>query len=137
MNDLEIAEQILKTRNVNLVVVKDAKAVVVSDKPGLEVPLSLASSNLSKIAGAAVADQIVGKAAALLYAYMKVDSVYGVTMSQEGLKMLRRHRITAKAERLIPHIVCQDGENPCPFERAVHMIDSLEEAYRRLKEVRT
>ncbi len=137
MDDLKIAEKTLKSQNANFVLVKDSKPIIITDSPGLEGPISAASSHPQEAVGSAVADRIVGKAAALLYAYMRIDSAFALTISREGQKVLEEYGIKNKSEKVIPHIIGRDGKNICIFEKAVDGIDNLEKAYQTLKKMKT
>lgn len=51
------------------------------------------------------ADKIVGKAAALLYAYMGVAELYAEVLSKHALPILRDYNITIKFGKIVSQII--------------------------------
>jgi hypothetical protein len=137
MNDLDVAEQILKSKDCNFVLVKNSHPMVVSNDHGLKKPLEIASTSPHAADGAAVADRIVGKAAALIYVFLKVRSVFARTISQEGYNILKKHLVEAKMDMIIPRIIGKDGEHICIFERAVQNVNDPKEANTILNKIIT
>lgn len=131
--DLEIAKQKLKEMGLSLVVVKGGKIIFKSSLQGL-AGLIEAIERLSKSAYySSVADKIVGKAAALLIAYLRASEVYAVTMSRSGLDTLAKHHIRVEYERLVPEIMNRRGDDLCPFEKITLNVEVPEEAYIKIK----
>ena len=134
MSDLEIAKQTLKKKNLTLAVAKNGKIIFQSDSHGV-IGLFEAIEQLgSNLEGAAVADKIVGKAAALLCAYSRVNAVFASTLSLEGKNTLERNGIKYEYEALVPKILDRTGKDMCPFERFSLNLENPREAYFRLKE---
>jgi len=134
MSDLEIAKQTLKKKNLTLAVAKNGKIIFQSDSHGV-IGLFEAIEQLgSNLEGAAVADKIVGKAAALLCAYSRVNAVFASTLSLEGKNTLERNGIKYEYEALVPKILDRTGKSMCPFERFSLNLENPREAYFRLKE---
>ena len=82
---------------------------------------------------AAVADKVIGKAAALLMVYAGVREVYAAVSSEPAACVFRSHGIPYKAGGLVPRIVNRRKDGLCPMESRVMDIDSPEEAYHCLK----
>ncbi len=82
---------------------------------------------------AAVADKVVGKAAALLCAFSRVKSVFALTLSIEGRKTLEESEIIYEFENLVPKILDKSGKDMCPFEKFSLSIENPKEAYFKLK----
>lgn len=83
--------------------------------------------------GSSVSDKIVGKAAALLYSYLEVKSVYAAVMSKKGREVLLRYGIEAESDVLTEEIRNRAGDGICPMEAAVADIEEPSEAVTAIK----
>jgi len=134
MSDLEIAKQTLKKRKLALAIAKNGKIIFQSDSHGV-IGLFEAIEQLGdELKGAAVADRIVGKAAALLCVYSQVDAVFASVLSLKGKDTLEKNDIKYEYEILVPRILDKTGKDACPFEKFSLNLENPEEAYFRLKE---
>jgi hypothetical protein len=129
-SDLSGAEEALKGRALTIAVVKNGKLIFSTNAPGLMAIFWAHKALGGELAGSSVADKVVGKAAALIYAYHRVRAVFGATMSEGALAVLRDRGIGLKFDRLVPVIKGKDGIRMCPFERAVMDARDPEEAVR-------
>ena len=84
--------------------------------------------------GACAADRIVGKAAAMLYAFMGVKGVFAEVLSESGLAVLKKYGIYAEYATLTPKIINREGTGLCPMEQTVLTIDEPSAAYAALRE---
>jgi len=133
MKDLEKAKRILKDKNQSLVIVKDGKTIFCSDSPGIDGILQAIEKFGENLSGASVADKVIGKAAALLLAYSRVEEAYAVTLSRNGLRTLEAHDIPVEYDILVSEILDKKGRSICPFEKLVLKIDSPNQAFEDLK----
>ena len=133
MKDLERAREILKEKKLSLVIVKNGEVIFSSGSPGINSILQAIESLGDHISGASAADKVVGKAAALLFAYSRIKGVYAVILSIEGLNVLRKNRILIEYEELVPRILDKSGKDICPFEEIVLEVESPSQAYEELK----
>lgn len=130
-----MAESSLRIRRATILVVKDGKIVFSTKVPGLKAIFEAAEHLRDEFKGAAVADKVVGKAAALLYAYFQVSSVYGSLMSEGASKVFRDQGIEFRFGRLVPVILGKDRVRVCPFERRVAGISDPRNGFRILYEM--
>ncbi len=79
-----------------------------------------------ELRGAAVADKIIGRAAASLLCSAGVGEAFAFLMSETGLALLREHGIKAGYERLVPVILNRTETDLCPMERSVEGVDDIE-----------
>ncbi len=79
-----------------------------------------------KLAGAAVADKIVGRAAACLLCHAGVSEVFAFLMSESALSLLAEHGIKASYAELAPVILNRSETDLCPMEKIVEGVDDLE-----------
>jgi len=133
MRDLEKAKRILKDKNQSLVIVKEGRTIFCSDSSGIESILQAIEKFGEHLSEASIADKVVGKAAALLFAYSHVARVYAATLSRKGLSTLRKHDISVEYDLLVPEILDRKGKDICPFEKFVLKIESPACAFEELK----
>lgn len=111
-----------------------SKDTVITEKGrGISPLLSLIDKSAA-LEGFSAADKIVGKAAALLYAYMKVRAVYAPVMSKGAEAVLKAHNIEVYYEDSPTEIINRQNTGLCPMEKAVLNVSSPFEAYCVLKE---
>jgi len=133
MQDLDIAKNVLKKNNSNLVIVRNGRVLFETTSPGIRGLLAAVEKIGKGLKGSAVADKIVGEAAAQLCAYSRVNEVFAVTLSQCGKNILEKNDIRCEYENLVPHILNFKKTDLCPFEKLVTGCNNSEEAYEKLK----
>ena len=133
MNDLDIAKNLLKENNDTLVIVKRGKVLFETNSPGIRGLLAAIEKIGKELKASAVADKLVGEAAAQLCAYSNVLEVFAVTLSQCGKDVLEKNNIRYEYENLVPHILNSNKTDLCPFEKMVIGSNSPQEAFRKLK----
>lgn len=84
--------------------------------------------------GFSAADRVIGKAAALLLLYAGVKAVYSPTMSEEALRVLREHGVSASCDQTVPGILNRTKTGPCPMEACVAEIEDPQKAFFALRE---
>lgn len=129
MTDLQTAKFNLAGHTICLC--KDG-ACIASDKRGIAPMMDFMASGLN-LAGYSVADIVVGKAAALLFAKSGIKSVYAKTLSRSGKKILELYGIKYEYETLTERIINRSGTDICPMEKAVSATNDPLEAYDLLK----
>jgi len=133
MKDLKLAKQRLKEKKFNLLIVKDGGVIFATKSQGIRGLLQAIEKLGKQLIGSSVADRIVGRAAAMLCAYFKASSVFAVTISEEGEKMLKENEISYQFENRVPNILNYERTDVCPFEKHVMGLTKPEEAYEKLK----
>ncbi len=134
MQDLEMAKSILKKNNDTLVIVKRGRVLFETNSSGIKGLLTAIESVGKELKESAVADKLVGEAAAQLCVYSNVSKVFAVTLSRCGKDILERYDIGYEYESLVPHILNINKTDLCPFEKLVAGSSSPQEAYERLKQ---
>ena len=133
MRDLRLAKLRLKEGDLTLVIVKEGRVIFETKSQGVSGFL-LAIEKFGKgLVASSVADKIVGAAAAMLCAHSKVASVFAVTISEEGMKVLEDNSILYEFESRVPNILNYDKTDICPFEKLAAGSREPKEAYDRLK----
>ncbi len=86
---------------------------------GIGPLLGLYDASPEAFAGAAVADKVIGRAAAMILALAGASAVYASVMSESGRDMLSLHGVKWACAELAPFIVNRDGTGMCPVEQSV------------------
>ncbi|MCX8171079.1 MAG: DUF1893 domain-containing protein [Candidatus Bathyarchaeota archaeon] len=128
-----MAKRELKEKNLSLVIVKGEKIIFKSNLQGLTGLIQAIDSLGNNISSSSVADKIVGRAAALLIAYFHAEEVYAATISERGLDTLKKYGVRVEYDTLVPEIMNRWGTDICPFEKLSLIIESPNEAYRKIK----
>jgi len=105
MRDLNLAELRLKEKNLTLVIVKRGKIIFETRTPSITGFLQAIKELNKELIESSVADKIVGRAAAMLCVYSKAASVFAVTISEEGIKVLEDNRVFYRFENRVPNIL--------------------------------
>lgn len=101
---------------------------------GVKTLLSLQSGSL---AGAFVADRVVGKAAAMLMVRGGAIEVYAEVISAPALEILKAHKVVCLYGEVVSNIINRDKTGICPMEQAVLGVNDIERAYGILVEKTT
>ena len=83
--------------------------------------------------GYGAADQVVGKAAALLYVYLGIRDLYGQVISEPAIQALEEYGITYTYDECVPYIINRKKDGMCPMEQTVLDISEPEEAVNALR----
>jgi len=133
MQDLKIAKLRLKEEDLTLVIVKNGRVIFETESQGVGGFLQAIEKFGKELVASSVADKIVGAAAAMLCAYSEVATVFAVTISEEGIKVLEDNGISYQFENRVPNILNQDRTDVCPFEKLAIGSRDPKEAYEKLK----
>ncbi|MCW4033732.1 MAG: DUF1893 domain-containing protein, partial [Candidatus Bathyarchaeota archaeon] len=69
----------------------------------------------------------------MLCVYCKVESVFALTISEGGVKVLEENGIRFAFEERVSHIMNRDKTDVCPFEKRAIDSKTAQEAYVNLK----
>ena len=114
--DLIMAAELLKKEGQSLVVVRDGRLLFSSQLPGIQPLLDALDNNV--LPGSAVADKIMGRAAAMVVALGQANAVHAPVMSQSAVDVLTDSGILHCADTLVPCILNEEGTDTCPLEIA-------------------
>ena len=93
---------------------------------GVRALLSIQNGTL---AGASVADKVVGKAAAMLFVRGGIKEVYAEIISEPALEVFKRHGVPCAFGELVKNIINRTNTGICPMEQAVLDENDIERAY--------
>lgn len=117
--DLEQAKSELEARGVAFVLVKNGNVLGTGAGAGVRDLLDLAQRIGESARHAALADKVVGRAAALIARSMGLSAVFGIVMSETAREILNEDAIRVEWSRSVPSILNRTGDGPCPMERLV------------------
>ena len=117
MEDIKQARSLLEEEKLNLVIVKRGQVLFSSRERGIAPFFQAIQSMDESLHNAAVADQIVGLAVAMLCLHAGITSVYAGIASTGALDMLEEHGVAISSKEIVPHISNYDGTDLCPFEK--------------------
>ncbi len=129
MIDLQAAKDHLAGHTICLC--KDGNCLY-SEKRGIAPMMNFIADGVD-LAGYAVADIVVGKAAALLFVKCGIQKAFAKTLSQKGRSVLEMYGVDYEYETLVENIMNRTGTDICPMEKAVLSTDDPEVAYVVLK----
>ena len=131
--DLDLARALLiAEKDATLVAVRGDDIHVCRER-GVKPLLKMIKSGCS-LRGYAVADKVVGKAPALLYAVLGPDAVFSPVMSWTGRAVLLAASIATSYDALVPHISNRARNGQCPMDASVEDVWEPYEAVRVLAE---
>ena len=118
LTDLDLARALLiANRDATLVAVRGEEVITVTDR-GIK-PLLAWVREGRDLTGFSVADKVVGKAPALLYAVLGPDAVFSPIMSWTGRAVLLAASIATSYDTLVPHIQNRAKSGQCPMDATV------------------
>ena len=131
--DLELAKSKLLTEDLSLVIVKNGKVIFETSMQGITGFLQAIEKQNKNLLAASAADKIVGVAAAMLFVYAGLSSIFALTISEAGIKVLEDNNVACVFDRKVLNILNRSKTDVCPFEKLAMISGSEDEAYIKLK----
>ena len=132
--DLRRAIALLKSGEYTCVLAKGER-IYTSRERGVAPMLGYLAEHLN-LQGFAVADRIVGRAAAMLFVLAGIEEAYGEVMSKGAAEYLRQRGIGASFGVETERIINRAGNGSCPMEAAVAGIDDPVAGYDAIRKQR-
>ena len=133
--DTSIAKQALLEGGYSCVACKDGVQKT-SRQPGVGPLLDWLEEDPSQLKGAVVADKVVGKAAALLFAYAGIRKLYAHVISEPALAYLHAAGLVVEYGGKMERILNRTKDGLCPMEQLTLHTEDPAEAYEMLKRKR-
>ncbi len=131
---LEKAIERLKQGDVTCVIVKNDQVLHALSGMGIKPILTVLREAPQDLQGAAVADTVIGRAAATALIRAGVRQVYGEVMSVHGRERLEQHGLQARWGQLVPRIDNRDHSDMCPLEKSSFASDDLDASFASMME---
>ncbi len=119
--DLERARELLGEDPAYTCAFVRGKEQFTSAQRGVAPLLALADEGKT-LEGFSCADRVVGRAAALLYAFLGAKEVYGEVLSASAEEIFKAQKIAYGYGVFTQSIVNRQGTGPCPMEEATEGI---------------
>ena len=139
MRDLEKAKSLLFEEDLTLAVVKDGEVIFRSKDKGIKPMFILATDLKEKAKGAALADRVIGKGAAILAGYIGIKEIYTDLISQGGMERLDYYKIPYEMKNSCEYIKNRDQTAYCPIEKIsmniedpLVLIESIKEFFKKI-----
>ncbi|BEP29651.1 DUF1893 domain-containing protein [Helicovermis profundi] len=116
-SDLVLAKEILYKNNYKICVVKNDALIFFSEDRGILPMYKLVREMYPSLEGASIADRVVGRAAALLSVYAKVQNVYSEIISEGAIDILQKNSILVSYNKKVRNIKNRDRTDLCPVEK--------------------
>lgn len=116
---LEKAKALLNERRAACAVVSGAPYIYF----GRGVQPLLTALEEGRLAGACVADRVIGKGAAMLLVCGGAAAVHASLISAHAKTYLDRHQIEYSSDQTCPYIINRTGNGMCPMESTVLEIE--------------
>jgi len=104
-----------------------------SQKKGIAPIMEILWENPEILRGAAVADKVIGKAAALLLIKGRVATLYAKVISKHAYAVLMNSAVQISYDNQVAFIINRNNTGMCPMEEAVLGIDDADAAYELLQ----
>lgn len=117
MQSLQIAIKKLEQEELSFILVKEGVVLKKSKEKGVKPILDVYNEGISLFEGGAVADKVIGRAAAILLREGKVTKVYGELMSEEAINVLESGNIEYSYNKKVENILNRDKTDLCPMEK--------------------
>lgn len=134
MPNIDRAIELLRSETFTCVFVRD-KLEYGSSERGVDPILNMIDENYD-IRGCAVADKVLGKAAALLLVFAGVSAAFGEVMSLGAWKVLSSNGVEFYFTKMVENITNREGTDVCPMEQAVADISDPAEALEAIRKRR-
>jgi len=132
--DLEQAKRLLKERSLAFAIVKEGEVIGTSAGKGVVDLMTLVDSKGPVLAGASLADKLVGKAVAAMVCCTGIKAVYTPVLSQAAQKMLQTCGVPLEYDELVPIILSRDGKVRGPLEQLLLEIHDPAKAVTALRD---
>ncbi|MDR3344079.1 MAG: DUF1893 domain-containing protein [Oscillospiraceae bacterium] len=129
MSAIENAKRLLHAGDCVCAVAAADGAELACAGQGLMPIITLLRENPAVLRGAAVADKVIGKAAAMLLVYGGAVAVWGGIMSRPALDFLETSGVPAEYGKLVPILKNRAGTGQCPMEAKAAGLAAAADAY--------
>ncbi|MBK5133367.1 DUF1893 domain-containing protein [Candidatus Bathyarchaeota archaeon] len=133
MNDLEIAKNELKTKDLTLAIVKAGELIFKTKDHKIAGFLNAIEKFGQSLEGSSIADRVVGKAIALLCVYVNVKAIYAKVISAKAKKVLEQNQISHEWTSIVNEILDSETNQVCPFEMKAKSLSDPKDTYFELR----
>ncbi|MEG1556973.1 MAG: DUF1893 domain-containing protein [Oscillospiraceae bacterium] len=116
---IERARELIKRDGVSVAAVTPNRLEFCENGSSVRPLYRLYCAHKDELRGCAVADKVIGKAAACILVEAGAASVFAYIMSEAAKELLTKNNIKAEYEKLVEYIENRDKTDMCPMEKTV------------------
>ncbi|MCY6957513.1 DUF1893 domain-containing protein [Clostridium brassicae] len=131
--DIKMAKGYLIENRVSLVIVKDGQVIIEEVDRGIKPLFKAVLEKAEFIDGGALADKVIGKAAAMLAVKGNIKNIYAKMISESAIQVLNDNGIPVEYELKVPYILNRDKTDSCPVEKMAKYEDDTEMLIEKIK----
>lgn len=133
--DFQKAKTILEEGEATCVILPAGGDAVCLSERGIAPLVHILRRSPGLLRGAAAADRVVGKAAAMLFAYGGVREIYAAVLSDHAAAFLDDCGVAYGFEKRVPYIVSRSGDGMCPMETRALFLEDADEAWKLFDQI--
>lgn len=134
MDSLETAKLTLKDGGYTCVIANAGKVVFTSKERGVRPLVDYYHQQGQAYLGAALADKVIGRAAALLARLIGIGEVYTGVLSQGALEEFNKAGISVSYETKVEAVRNRAGTGLCPMEQLSQGVEDPQEMLARVED---
>lgn len=134
MDSLETAKLTLKEGGFTCVIASEGKVVFTSKDRGVKPLVEYYRQSGEAYPGAALADKVIGRAAALLARLMGIGQVYTGVISEGALEELNKAGVSVSYGTKVEAVRNRAGTGLCPMEQLSRGVDDPREMLAKVED---
>lgn len=127
------AAKLIREGKAECVFLRDGKIVHIERGKGVSPLLTIYRKFGKEMAGGAIVDKVIGRAAASIIINGKIKYVHGEVVSSDAVKFLKEHDISVSWTLKVPRILNRTRTGLCPLEKSVEGIHDPVKAQKALE----
>jgi iron complex outermembrane receptor protein len=130
LTDIDIAKRSLQNdKTISLAIVKHREPVYKHSSSGVRGLFLILENQKELLKDSAVADRVVGKAAATLLVRGEISQLYTPVISSEAIKILKENKIDFDYDNQVDYILNNSKTGLCPMEKISIPLDNPDDIY--------
>lgn len=134
MDAIDRAIELLEDTKAACILIKGSEEKAAYES-GIKPLMRFLKDDAHAMQGGAIADRVIGKAAAMLMLYGGAEAVYGRIISTPAREILEKNSVRVSFSKEVPYIINRDKTGRCPMESRCMNIDDPKEAYALFKDL--
>lgn len=116
MKDIDMAVELLESKELSLAVVRDGNVIFASGGRGINPLYEALEEHKDELEGSSVADRVTGRAAAMICAHAGIKELKTKLISDNAINVLKETNILYEYDERTPFIKNRDKTGMCPIE---------------------
>lgn len=133
MNDIDIAREKFRTGGFSFVLINNGEQITSKDR-GIKPMFLALTKHPTKMKRAAIADKVIGKAAAMLASEGGVATIYAPLASKGAINICEKSGIEIIADNVVEAIQNREKTGLCPMEKLSEGVASNNEMLNKVSD---